>query len=223
MNLNIFFQELDTLFRTNQIDRVEPFLLEQMVVANQEHDKNASLAIINELIGFYRSQGRHTESVRVSEQALNLCRDEYILGSVSHATTLLNAATAYRFAGQSQKAMELFEQTEQIYQEKVPLNDDRYAGLLNNMSAACADLGQLDKAAEYLLRAAAIMDAHPAHAIDSGVTHANLAALYFKMQNYYGAKSHIAIACNYLKDRPEAASKYEQFKAMQELFDKLPG
>lgn len=221
MRIEAFFEELDNLFRTNQIGKVEPFLLNQMAIANQEHDKNASLAIINELIGFYRSQGRHAESVRVSEQALNLCRDEYILGSVSHATTLLNAATAYRFAGQSEKALELFQETEKIYQEKVPLSDDRYAGLLNNMSAAYADLGQLEKAAEYLLRAAAIMDMHPEHMIDSGVTHANLAALYFKMKNYHGAKSHIAIACDYLKDRPEAVAQYNQFKAMQEMFAAL--
>ena len=52
------------------------------------------------------------------------------------ATTLLNAATAYRFAGQSQKALELFQQCQAIYEEKLSPMDEHYAGLYNNMSAA---------------------------------------------------------------------------------------
>lgn len=221
MNIDAFYEELDSLFRTSQISKVEPYLLNQMVVANQEHDKNASLAIVNELIGFYRSQGRHSESLRVSEQALDLCRKEYILGTISHATTLLNAATAYRFAGQPEKAMELFRQAEEIYQQKMPLSDERYASLFNNMSAACADLGHYEEAAEYLLRAAAIIDAIPTRVVESAVTHANLASLYFKQKNFHGAKSHIAISCDLLRDRPEAAGQYDQFCAMQKLFSAL--
>ena len=72
MNITAFFEQLDGFFKAGQIDRVEPFILSQMVVANQEHDTDASLAIINELIGFYRSQERFDEAIRVTEQALEL-------------------------------------------------------------------------------------------------------------------------------------------------------
>ncbi len=221
MNVNGFLQQLDGLFRDGKIDRVEPFILEQLVVANQEHDKNASLVIMNELIGFYRSQQRFDEALRVTAQALDLCARESP-GSIAHATTLLNGATAYRFAGQPEKALELFAKAEAIYQEKLSPMDEHYAGLLNNMSAAYSDLGQLDKAAEYLLRAAAIMDALPERVKESAVTHANLAALYFKTKNYYGAKRQIAQACDLLRGRPENAQQYEEFSAMQKLFDALP-
>lgn len=222
MDSNAFLAHLDNLFRTNQIDQVEPYILSQMVIANQEHDTNASLVIINELIGFYRSQKRHAESIRVTQQALDLCSHEYILGSIAHATTLLNGATAYRFAGQPEKALELFRQAEAIYQEKLSPLDEHYAGLLNNMSAAYADLGQLDRAAEYLLRAATIMDALPTRVVEAAVSHANLAALYFKAKNYYGAKRQIASACTLLEGRSEYAAKLAELRAMQEAFEKLP-
>ena len=223
MNITAFYQHLDGLFAAGQIEQVEPYLLTQMVIANQEHDADASLAIINELTGFYRSQQRFEEAIRVAEQAMDLCSKEYRLGSLSHATTLLNAATAYRFAGQSQKALELFRQCQAIYEEKLSPMDEHYAGLYNNMSAAYSDLGQLDQAADCLLHAAVIMDALPAHAVESAVTHANLAALYAKQQNWPSAKAHLASACSFLKNQPQAADKLAQFQAMQELFSKYSG
>ena len=70
MNITAFYQHLDGLFAAGQIEQVEPYLLTQMVMANQEHDADASLAIINELTGFYRSQQRFEEAIRVAEQAL---------------------------------------------------------------------------------------------------------------------------------------------------------
>lgn len=219
MNISAFFEHLDNLFKTNQISEVEPYILAQMVVANQEHDTNASLAIANELVGFYRSQERFDEAIRVAQQAIDLCAHEYILGSIAHATTLLNGATAYRFAGQTEKALEWFKQAEAIYREKLSPMDEHYAGLYNNMSAAYSDLGQNEQSAEYLLRAAAIMDALPNRAKEAAITHANLAALYAKMQNWYGAKSHIATACDLLRDRPDAAAEYTQFSALKTMFD----
>ena len=67
------------------------------------------------------------------------------------------------------------------------------------------------------------MDALPAHAVESDVTHANLAALYAKQQNWPSAKAHIASACSFLKNQPQAADKLAQFQAMQELFSKYTG
>ena len=221
MNINDFLRDLDNLFRSNQIDKVEPFMLQQMVVANQDHDTNSTLVIMNELIGFYRSQERFDEAIRVSNQALDLCKHEYILGSLPHATTLLNAATVYRFAGQPEKAMELFKQTESIYSTKLNILDEHYAGLYNNMSAACSDLGQYDNAVDYLLRAAAIMDALPTRVMESAITHANLAALYAKTKNWHGANTHITTACDLLRGRPEAARQYEEFSNMQKLFQTM--
>lgn len=223
MNISAFFEHLDGLFKAGQIDQVEPYILGQLVTANQEKDRDASLAIINELIGFYRSQQRFDGAIRVTEQALELCRHEYIIGSLAHATTLLNGATAYRFAGQSEKALEMFHEAETIYKEKLSPLDYHWGGLYNNMSAACGDLGQYDQAADYLLRAAAVMDTLPDHAVEAAVTHANLAGLYAKQQNWFGAKQHINSACNLLEGRPEGARHYAEFRAMKEVFDKYPG
>ena len=112
MHISDFYRELDQLFSANQIDKVEPFLLTQAAAAGEEGDASAALAVLNELVGFYRSQKRYDEAIRVAHQALDLCGHEYILGSIAHATTLLNGATAYRFSGQPEKAMEWFLQAE---------------------------------------------------------------------------------------------------------------
>ena len=44
MNITAFYQHLDGLFAAGQIEQVEPDLLTQMVMANQDHDADASLA-----------------------------------------------------------------------------------------------------------------------------------------------------------------------------------
>ena len=121
MNIQAFFSQLDNYFNTGKIAEAEPF--------NQENDSNASVVIMNELIGFYRAQKRHEDSVRVTEQALAFCRQLGTEGTLEFATTLLNGATAYRFAGQPQKAMELFNQCEAIYNEKLTPGDYHFAGL----------------------------------------------------------------------------------------------
>lgn len=222
MDITAFYQELDQLFRAGQIDQVEPYLLKQAADAGEKQDLSAALAVLNELIGFYRSQQRYEDAIHISGQALALCGHEAIFGSASHATTLLNSATAYRFAGQPQKALELFSQAETIYQGQLSPTDEHYAGLYNNMSAAYSDIGEYDRSADCLLRAAAIMDALPERVKEAAITHANLAALYSKMQNWSGAKEQIAKACDLLRGIPEAAEQYKQFCSMQEMFSKHP-
>lgn len=223
MNIQEFYQQLDRLFQTGQIDQVEPFLLKQLTIVNQEHHWEGSLAILNELIGFYRSQKRYEEALRVSQQALDLCRLNGITDSLSYATTLLNAATAYRFAGQADQALDYFRQAENLYSQKISLLDGRFASLYNNMSAVLADKGEYDKSAEYLLRAVAIMEALPGEEIHAAISHANLASLYAKLQNWHGAKEHIAAACALLQNRPEARAQYEEYCALQKLFEQNPG
>ena len=59
MNIQAFFSQLDNYFNTGKIAEAEPFMLNQLAAANQENDSNASVVIMNELIGFYRAQKRH--------------------------------------------------------------------------------------------------------------------------------------------------------------------
>ena len=223
MDINAFFEQLDNLFETGQIVHVEPFILAQLINANEEKDLDSSLAIMNELIGFYRSQQRYDDAIYITDQALTICRNEHITGTLSHATTLLNGATAYRFAGQSAKALDMFHEAEAIYKEQLSPTDYHWGGLYNNMSAACGDLEQYDQAADYLLRAASVMDPLPEHVIEAAVTHANLAGLYVHQKDYLRAKPQIETACNLLQGRPDGQAEYEQFVAMRKMIDKYCG
>lgn len=218
MNIQAFFSQLDDYFNSGKIAEAEPYMLNQLAVANQENDSAASVAIMNELIGYYRSQQRHEDSVRVTEQALAFCRQLGAEGTLEFATTLLNGATAYRFAGQSQKAMALFDQCEAIYKEKLTPGDYHFAGLYNNISSACADLGQTERAIEYLRAAANIVDSMPERYYEAATTHANLAAMHSSRQNWNAAADEMSKACNLLRGKPEVSDTYEQFASLEAAF-----
>ena len=218
MNIKTFFAQLDNYFNEGKIKEAEPYMLNQLAVANQENDNDASVAVMNELIGYYRSQNRHEDSVRVTEQALAFCRQLGTEDTLEFATTLLNGATAYRFAGQPQKAMELFDRCETIYNEKLTPGDYHYAGLYNNISSACADLGQTDRAVEYLKKAALIVDSMPDRYYEAATTHANLAAMKAASQAWAEAAAEMSKACSFLKNKPELNDMYEQFSVLEKAF-----
>jgi tetratricopeptide repeat protein len=218
MNIQAFFSQLDNYFNTGKIAEAEPFMLNQLAAANQENDSNASVVIMNELIGFYRAQKRHEDSVRVTEQALAFCRQLGTEGTLEFATTLLNGATAYRFAGQPQKAMELFNQCEAIYNEKLTPGDYHFAGLYNNISSACVDLGQTERAMEYLKGAANIVDRMPERYYEAATTHANLAAMHSSLQNWSSAADEMKTACDILRGKSDVADMYEEFTALESAF-----
>ena len=70
------------------------------------------------------------------EKALEQIRKLGMSESAEHGTTLVNAATALRAAGQYEAALEAYREAEQIYSICLPSEDARFAGLYNNMSLA---------------------------------------------------------------------------------------
>ena len=66
------------------------------------------LILLNELTGYYRSVGRHEEAVQNAREALEQIRKLGMSESAEHGTTLVNAATALRAAGQYEAALEAY-------------------------------------------------------------------------------------------------------------------
>ena len=108
MNPQTLFQTLDGFFQRGEYARVEPFLREQLAAAEAEGDAATALAILNELAGFCRSTGRLPEAIDATAKALSLLEALGMQESVHYATTLLNAATAYRAQGDLAAALERF-------------------------------------------------------------------------------------------------------------------
>ena len=55
MNVDKFYEELDSYFAKQEMDKVDPFLEASLAQAKEEKDYGAYICICNEMIGLYRS------------------------------------------------------------------------------------------------------------------------------------------------------------------------
>ena len=118
MEIQSVLDQLDQLFVQKKLAEVEPFLTGRLQVALEEGDAGSALTLMNELAGFYRSVSQPEKSLEAAEQALSAVSLMKLSGTAPHATTLLNAATAYRAAGDLTRALSLYQEAFQIFNLK---------------------------------------------------------------------------------------------------------
>ncbi len=182
INIDDFFSRLDGYFQRNELEKVEPYLLESLEQAKENEDYAAYIAIGNEMIGFYRSISQYKKSFDISEDVLLLMEELQLEDSEHFATTLLNAATAYRAAGDVSQAYKYYRQALGIYDRLLPKGDYRFAGLYNNMSILLEQMDENENAAEMALKALKIIKKLEESEAEQATTLTNLALLYFKME-----------------------------------------
>lgn len=95
-----FLAGLDAIFDAHAAAKAGPYLEQAMIDAENAGDDAGLLTVLNETMGFYRSQGRHKENQWIVQRALELATRMGITGTEAWTTTLINAATAMRAAGQ---------------------------------------------------------------------------------------------------------------------------
>lgn len=143
--------------------------------AGELGDKKGQLSMLNELIGHYRMGRDDVRGPAAVEEALALIKELNIETALSAGTIFLNAATALQSFGESSRAAGLYRRAELCYKTHLPPQDERFAGLYNNMAPAFMDMGDFDKAEKYYLLALSLLKDNP---MDRAVTHINLARLY---------------------------------------------
>lgn len=180
MNAEDFFGKLDNLFKNNEIDKVEPFLLNELHIAKEAEDYPAYIVIGNEMIGFYRSVSLFKKAFDIAEDILLLMEELQLETSEHFATTLLNTATAYRAAGELKQAYKLYVQALNIYEALLPEGDYRFAGLYNNMSLLLEQMNENEQAIGLLLKALDIIKKLEESESEQAASLTNLALLYFK-------------------------------------------
>ncbi|MBR6771541.1 MAG: tetratricopeptide repeat protein [Lachnospiraceae bacterium] len=242
MNIEGFFAQLDSYFQNQQLDQVEPYLLSSLEQAKEEEDYGAYLSIGNEMIGYYRSVSRFKEAFDIAEDVLLLLEEMQLESTEHFATTLLNAATAYRAAGNVRQAYQYYQQALQIYTGLLPDNDYRFAGLYNNMSLLLEQMNQNEEALDCLQKALAIVRKLENSGAEQASTLTNMALIYFKMEqstqagklleealsifeasgkgeetdaHYSAALAGIGEACFRMGDYPKSLASYE--KALAEI------
>lgn len=188
MNVDNFFKTLDSYFANQEIDKVDPFLVSSLAQAKVEEDYGAYISICNEMIGFYRSISAFEKAYVAAEDVLLLMEELQMDNTEHFATTLLNAATAYRAAGDYEVALRYYRQTLQIYNGILPPQDYRFAGLYNNMSILLEKMEENEEAISYANKALAIIENMEGGEMETATTLTNLALLYFKISQPEKAK-----------------------------------
>lgn len=191
MDVNVFYQTLDDLFSNGEIASVEPFLTASLDEAREEPDYQAYIAICNEMIGFYRSVSLFDKAYQASEDVLLLMEELQMEDTEHFATVLLNSATAYRAGGRYRDAYEQYARAAKIYGALLSPDDERFAGLYNNMSMLLESMGENDRAVAMAKEALNIIRKQPDAKMEEATTLTNLALLYMKQKNLEEAERHL--------------------------------
>ena len=170
-----------------------------MVDAENAGDEAGLLTVLNETMGFYRSQGRHKENQWIVQRALELAARMGLTTGTSEAwaTTLINCATSMRAAKQYDQAEDLYHQAQSVCRHSLAPTDRRLAALHNNLSMLYSETNRPDKAELELREALRIIEAssvNPDADIDVSSSHTNLALTLLTEHKLEDAHWHAAKA-----------------------------
>lgn len=168
---------LDGYLGKNDYPAAERHLRYWLAEADAANDVRSSLTLLNEQIGLYRKLGREHEAMEAIDAALSLAGVPEMDNTVSLATTLINAATAYKAFGKASLALPLFHRAEAIYESVLAPDDGRLAGLYNNMAVTLTELADYRAAEDLFNRALAILSGKENGEAEMAVTYLNLADL----------------------------------------------
>ena len=176
-----FLDGLDAIFNAGKArDQAEPYLQQALVDAENAGDDAGLLTVLNEIMGFYRSQGRHQENMWMIQRAIELATRMRIEGSEAWTTTLINAATGLRAAKKYDQAEDLYRQALASAAKTLGPKDRRLAALHNNLSMLYSETDRPDQAEQELRQAMDILEnssTDPSRDLDLASTHTNLALL----------------------------------------------
>lgn len=200
------------------LDRLDEYLDRNDCAAARRHldywraealacnDLRGLLTIENERMGLFRKTGDEAAADEALNAALELVDRTGLDGTVTAATTWLNAATVYKRFGRAPEALPLYEKARLVYEKALPPEDERLGGLYNNMALALTDLGRWAEARTLYEKALAVMELQPRGALEMAVTQLNLADLAAAERGLLEAEAEIERRLDLaraLLDRPE--------------------
>lgn len=208
MNLTQILNNLDTLFKQHKSNEVESFIFEHIEQAKKTNQIDIVLTLYNELIGYYRSISLHQKSLEISKTVLDLIQQMKLENTISHATSLLNIATAKRAAKMYHEAIDDYNKVIDIYTKNQDTPQYLFASLYNNISMAYSELNDATTAKTYLLKALEIIKKDENHKIELASTYTNLANLALKLSNIDEAFKYINEAIHIFESDTQINSHY---------------
>lgn len=180
-----FLKGLDAIFEAHEgATKAEPYLLQAMDDAENAGDDAGLLTVLNETMGFYRSQGRHEDNQWIVQRSIELALRMRLEGTEAWTTTLINAATSMRAAGRYDQAEDLYHQAIDSAKATLSPTDRRMAALHNNLSMLYSETGRPEQALHELEAALQVLEAasvDPSNDIDIAATHTNIALILLEL------------------------------------------
>lgn len=172
-------EKLDAYIANGENDRAESHLKYWLEESRQTKNFRLELALLNEMMGFYRKNHKREEAVSAAETGI--CRVEsYELHDDGQGiATFVNAATVYKEFGNLEAALENYRKAEEGY-----LKDDNayrsvnYASLCNNYASALTEAGNYAEAFERYGKALEILESAGEMKLEKAVTYLNIADMY---------------------------------------------
>lgn len=217
MDIQDFFENYEKTFWQGSQEKTEAFLRASIAQAEAEKDEHSLVTILNEAAGYFRNVSKCAEAMQAADRALGILERLGYQDSVPYGTTLLNAATAYRAAGRSPKALDMFSASLALLQKRLPATDHRLAALHNNISAIHQEQERLPEALESLRKAADILESNTELTDDTAIVLTNLAMLLLRMERGEEALASLekatALFRRAARERGDAAALAPQYAA----------
>ena len=126
--------------------------------AEMNRDERGQLMLHNELMGFYRKQGKKEEALEHADKASALVGKLGMDDTVTAGTTWVNAGTVHEAFRDPVGGLEYFEKARENYEKNLPEDDERLGGLYNNMALALTSCGRYDEALDMFAAALRVME-----------------------------------------------------------------
>lgn len=195
MDQQRILEKLDGFLRKNDYSSAKKHLEYWHSEAEMLGDNNCALLLKNELMGLCRKLGEGDKAISYAESAIELIKKMNIEFNVGAATTYLNSATVFKAFGKADESLPLFEKAKKIYEQNLPLNDERLGGLYNNMALAYVDLKMFDEADELYKKAVIVMQGIDGKETEQAITYLNMASAAEVRYGLENAQNIIADYC----------------------------
>lgn len=187
--------KLDEYFSRGDTDGALAHLTYWLAEAETAADERGTLAVLNELVGLSRKRGEEDPAIAYGQRALRLS-ETIFSDTVTHATTLINVATAYKAFDRAEDAMPLYDTALALYEKHLPKTDDRWGGLYNNRGLALMDLHRFREAEESFMAALGIMKQVADGEPEQAITWCNLADLAVAAMGEEAAEARVTECLN---------------------------
>ena len=159
----------------NDWNAVERHLNYWLAEAEANRDERGQLMLHNELMGYYRKQGKQEQAFSHADLAAALVEKLGMEETVTAGTTWVNAGTVREAFGDPVGGLEFFERARANYEQNLPENDGRLGGLYNNMALSLSVCGRYEEAMELFQKAIAVMKTQEYGELEQAITWLNMA------------------------------------------------